>query len=814
MAPTPESLRGKTHESTIEGAKRIEKLIEETLRELGDATLPSGPTQDSVRREALGGFRDFERSWERFRQSTSAGARPANLMFDSARMKRLMEAGGFPKLLSQTDFTYVDINTVKQQAAAIKAMEAGRNDRISNRSLELERSGMPKTEATAKATTEWEAQIKRMKENLPVVLDSSGPGLEGVPTIDHHGVFGKKPNGKTQKANTLMQVVNLSEEALRATGVKDLRRPATDQQIEKAIAWIKETKGIDVTRLSWESLGDGTEAAWGLMNIRRLMKEPTTRAKARRLGHFVDGASFGNRYDRKHPEVSLGAALFGEYNRILKKYVSPHLKPSQIITIDSIGQLPPLEADAAAREAVSAVDRLFSASPEVVQNEAKRFWDEVDQVKRVLPKAILHSHVDPKTGRKLAEAYNLETLSEFGLFATWVAAPDLQRGVPQAEKLPLQMTASPGSSPAQSMSFLAIPHGMRLALREGLMVLKDRIVSAEKAKREAIGDQRTPDWIIKPNVMLPHPMGGGTFLSPKEIFDIAADPAYGLFEPVAESRPLPAGLFEKPLPDLRPVDQVVNDYSKDPKKLFELTTLAKVEGPMGQMARDFLSLMGPAQKTAPTFEDLSRMEMGKREEIYLDAKKNFDESFLNFLRTLDRYPKQAAFDLHGRPFFQVRYAGRNEIPYEKAEKIPTDRVAEIDILVPDPLAKLTALINLRLKGTPGADQGRFENTAGDGVTVNFRVGTEWPDYRIAHVPAERRPDVTSWLAQKGLQLDSLSFRQQDELLDFLARDKKWASGELEKLIGRPEITRVKSRLFGDGVESLPSNPRNKPASGQ
>lgn len=373
---------------------------------------------------------------------------------------------------------------------------------------------MAKHQAERKAKAEWDKRIQDAKDDLPVVVDTSIPGMgyDYLRTVDHHGAFLKKADGGAQKANATMQMMNHFESALRAAGAKDINHP-TDAQVSEAM------RILNLKQVTTDNLADGGWSVWMAKHQAEVMKDPDLRATIRKATYFEDFTAFSQgRYDRKDPAVELQASLFFEYGKILAKY-----------KVEGSDRIPPDKAEAIMTETMAAMDKMIY-DPAVRAETAGKFWDNVDAARAKAEKAVIYEGKTPD-GRTVMKFYDMKQLGDFTIFEQWLAVPDIYRqrpGVSEGEGLNVQVTVTPLPN-GNTLPIVAVPFGNKVGGKGGMLSVLDALNKAEKAKADELG---VPSnfWFGKDSVVLPNPAGGGSRLSMEEIAAIVTNPKYGLFD--------------------------------------------------------------------------------------------------------------------------------------------------------------------------------------------------------------------------------------------------------------------------------------------
>lgn len=422
-----------------------------------------------------------------------------------------------------------------QAAAARRASELAERvaDLLPAMSKKYRNSDMAKYQAELKAKAEWDEGLKNAKKDLPVIVDTSIPGMgyDYLRVVDHHGPFLKKPDGSAQKANATMQLMNRFEDALRASGAKDVTNP-TDAQVREAMT------RLNLKEVATDNLADGAWSVWMARNQSQILKNPELRALIREATYFEDFTAFSQgKYDRGDPAIELQAALFAQYGRILREN-----------GIAGSDRIPADKAEAIMADTLKAMDAVL-ANPTERARLADAFWENVDAARAKAEAAVIHeAQVD---GRTVVKFYDMAQLNGFTVFEQWLAVPDIYRQRPQTnadgslklgadgfplpsvtEGLDVQVTVAPmpkaPDGGARSLPIVAIPFGNKVGGRRGLLVVVDALNRAEKAKADALGVPAN-FWFGKESVVLPNPAGGGSRLTPKEIADIVTDPSHQLF---------------------------------------------------------------------------------------------------------------------------------------------------------------------------------------------------------------------------------------------------------------------------------------------
>src|SRR4030095_660629 len=136
--------------------------------------------------------------------------------------------------------------------------------------------------------------------------------------------------------------------------------------------------------------------------------------------------------------------------------------------------------------------------PALVEKESAAFWAEVDAAKQVAKDAV--SYTESVNGREALTFYDMtkgvevtgsdgkpvtKKMTDFSVFAQWLAVPELQRAVPERNKLMVQVTVTPmpaakgpsGEVP-RSLPIVAIPNGVTLPSGKGLLSVRNRVSGA------------------------------------------------------------------------------------------------------------------------------------------------------------------------------------------------------------------------------------------------------------------------------------------------------------------------------------------------
>src|SRR4029450_5528505 len=100
-------------------------------------------------------------------------------------------------------------------------------------------------------------------------------------------------------------------------------------------------------------------------------------------------------------------------------------------------------------------------------------------------------------------------MTDFSVFAQWLAVPELQRAVPEGNKLMVQVTVTPmpaakgpsGEGP-RSLPIVAIPNGVTLPSGKGLLSVVKSVNEAEAAKVEQLKSEGKLPADFKPNFWL------------------------------------------------------------------------------------------------------------------------------------------------------------------------------------------------------------------------------------------------------------------------------------------------------------------------
>ncbi|MDX1387062.1 MAG: hypothetical protein R3257_05685, partial [bacterium] len=398
----------------------------------------------------------------------------------------------------------------------------------------------------ATAIKEYTREYRRHQEGI-VILDTNlpGPAHAHLRVLDHHGVH-FTPDGK----NATMKLLDLFENTLSQVEkdwfaqLDGVRGMILDPKLGEAAHWDPVIAAaivrLNIKRASTDNLADGGEALWITQNQGEVLREMKNGGELpkllRKTTEFIDFTAFGNNYDRSAPQVELGAALLYSYGGVLKRH-----------GVQGSDRFPGDQAGRVMHEATSLVDGMIR-NAQARKFAAKAFWAQVDKAKAVARGAIIGEGT--LGGRQVLAFYdvmkpveifdgkgNVETrkLADFSIFAQWLAVPELQRGKPVSEKLPLQVTVAPmpvlvldnGNSVARSLPIIAIPNGLKSKNPKGLLAILDALNAAETKKAQELGVEAN-FWFGKDNVVLPNPAQGGSLLNPYEIRSILMNPSYGL----------------------------------------------------------------------------------------------------------------------------------------------------------------------------------------------------------------------------------------------------------------------------------------------
>lgn len=440
---------------------------------------------------------------------------------------------------------FVALQDVKKQSTEIAALEGG----FTALRFIVEMATGPQPDffdPWAASIREYTQEFRRLQEGI-LILDTNLPGSahRHLRVVDHHGLH-FTADGK----NATMKLLDLFEETLNNVEkdwfaqLDGLRGMILDPQLGEAAQWDPVIAAaivqLNIKRATTDNLADGGEALWIARHQAEVLRELKNGGELprllRRSTEFIDFTAFGNNYDRSDAAVELGAALLYSYGGILKRH-----------GIQGSDRFSGEEAATLMHEATSLVDGMIR-NPQARKYAAQTFWANLDKAKAVAGGAVTGEGT--VNGRQVLAFYdvtkpveiidgqgNIEThrLSDFSIFAQWLAVPELQRGKPVAEKLPLQVTVAPmaplqrddGGSLARSLPIIAIPNGLKSQNPKGLLAILGALNGAEAKKAKDLG-VKANFWFGKDNVVLPDPAGGGSLLNPYEIRSIVMDPSHGL----------------------------------------------------------------------------------------------------------------------------------------------------------------------------------------------------------------------------------------------------------------------------------------------
>jgi hypothetical protein len=440
---------------------------------------------------------------------------------------------------------FVALDDVEKQSKEIAVLEGG----FTALRFLMEMATGPRPDffdPWAASIREYTQEYRRHQEGI-LILDTHIPGssYRHLRVMDHHGLH-FTPDGK----NATMKLLDLFEETLGKVQkdwfaqLDGIRGMILDPQLGEAAHWdpviAAAIVDLNIKKATTDNLADGGEALWISRHqgevLRELKNGGDLPELLRRSTEFIDFTAFGNNYDRSDEAVELGAALLYSYGGILKRH-----------GIQGSDRFSGEKAATLMHEATSLVDGMIR-NPQARSFAAKAFWAEVDKAKAVAGGAVTGEGT--VNGRQVLAFYDvtkpveiidgqgkIEThrLSDFSIFAQWLSVPELQRGKPVSEKLPLQVTVAPmaplprdGYNPvSRSLPIIAVPNGLKSQNPKGLLAILDALNEAEAKKARELGVGAN-FWFGKDNVVLPNPAGGGSLLSLYEIRSVVMDPSHGL----------------------------------------------------------------------------------------------------------------------------------------------------------------------------------------------------------------------------------------------------------------------------------------------
>lgn len=344
---------------------------------------------------------------------------------------------------------------------------------------------------------------------------------EGQRTVDHHGPYAKNPDGSVDPRNSTMKLIDIMEEVL----------VSCDGNIDVAIA------KLNLRAATTDNLADGGWCVWVAKNQRRVLENPQLRALIRQATSFEDFTAFGSTYyagQRGTPGIELQAAIFGEYNAIIKKY-----------ELKFFDRFSPAQAEAILNDACAAINKMLdpaSVKSGMRRKAAEAFWTGLDaardqaRTKAFMPDVSVAGKVSVYDNTQLK---GIDTLTK-------------ALAVPLAHNSSLQVTVSPmtdasGALTGKTLYFVAIPDGRKLPSGKDLLTIVGALNRAEMEKATRLG--MTPIENVwgdsKSNVAFPKASSGGSVLTPAEISKILTDPAAGLFDvPTGETHAMATALDE------------------------------------------------------------------------------------------------------------------------------------------------------------------------------------------------------------------------------------------------------------------------------
>jgi hypothetical protein len=265
-----------------------------------------------------------------------------------------------------------------------------------------------------------------------------------------------------------------------------------------------------------------------------------------RATDFEDFKAFGNNYERRDEAVELQASIFHEYGRILGSYKDRDPRIARMDRFSFLAHDLQLEILDKALESIGTmvVDR------EARQRASEQFWRDVDSAKQVARSGALMLE-KAEGGKSHIVFYDMDKpgakLSDFPLFAQWLAIPDLVRGLPEDAKPPIEVTVTdmpPLQTPTQGsilrhLMIIAIANGRVLPMKpeKGMLPALRLLNENEFSKSESLGlpvariDGEVPQvWKgrMDGSVLFADP-ASGTVLTPEEVAEVLEEPSFHLF---------------------------------------------------------------------------------------------------------------------------------------------------------------------------------------------------------------------------------------------------------------------------------------------
>lgn len=635
----------------------------------------------------------------------------------------------------------------------------------------------------------FDALTQRIRGAVVADTPMTGPGLEGLRVVDHHGPFAT-PDGK----NSTMKLIDMMEEALTES------RGNIDRAIQR----------LNIREVTTDNLADGGWCVWIARNQGRILSDPNLRALIRKATHFEDFTAFGSNYSRTDPAVELQAAIFSRYNEILQEN-----------GITGSDRFPPERTQAVLDEAMTAIDQMVG-NPAARSQAAQRFWSDVDAATQAARGAVIrNASVEGEI-----VFFDMEALKDFGTFTQWLA-------VPQAHAENLQVTVDGG------MMIVAIPNGRELPSGRGLLSVVEAVQEAEAARARELGLDPT-HWFGKDNVILPNPARGGSLLTPAELSEILRNPA----DPSAEStRPnhertlnseeiAAAERRSNAVQVIGEADRYLGSYSSGRLDQLERFIEGEQNGGGPEAIQEFqralerfrgdqallqsrlqgyksrLAEAVPSEREAVENEILSRFR-----EDFRSAKEAFQRSINEVIRSYQRplEPLMVALvqaqieyrDLQpGGDLESIWFDEHSAVPYElrRGAWNPDEMWGSIEVYLPDQTAREIVLRQVRERaGVAGV------RDEGDVVVVTLSTGDEVPlRLRTSRLSQAQIADLAR--ARETLQpafpeLARIDFSEYTEpqrlaVADSLVNDYGWRYEDLAKIFTAEEIDPMLSQIEG------------------